>query len=87
MKLALAAVEEVEYFRSKAEDIKDTSEEAYLVDVAEVDLAVAMEEEETIGAVEKMLKWCNIITYHNWRFTFHMTSLTMNGTGYLSQKE
>ena len=55
MKLALAAVEEAADFRTEAEDIKDAVEEADLEDVAEVDLAVAMEEEETIGAVYKMI--------------------------------
>ena len=56
MNLALAAVEEAAYLRTKAEDIKDVAEEAYLEDVAEVDLGVAMEEEETIGALDKMLE-------------------------------
>ena len=45
MKLSLAAVEEVEYFRNVAEDIKYAVEEANLEDVAEVYLAVVMEEE------------------------------------------
>ena len=61
-------------------------EEEDLSDVEEVDLYVAMEEEETIGAVEKMIKWCNKMTDHNWRFTHHFTPLTMNGTGYIRQK-
>ena len=81
MKLALAAVEEAEYFRSEGEDIKDAVEEADMSDVAEVYLDMAMEEEETIGAVDKMIKWCDVITDHNWMFTHHMTSLTMNGAG------
>ena len=56
-------------------------EEADLVKVVEIDLAAAMEKKETIGAVEKILEWCDAMTDHNWRFTRHMTSLTMNGTG------
>ena len=56
-------------------------EEAYLVDVSEVDLAVAMEEEENTGAVDKMLEYFNEMKDHNWRFNRHMNSLTMNGTG------
>ena len=52
----------------------------------EVDLAVSMEEEETIGAVDKMLKWCDAMTDHNWRFNRHMTPLTMNCIGYLRHK-
>ena len=64
MKLVLTAVEQAEYFRTeaedfrtKAEDIKDAVEEAYLADVAEVRLAVVMEEEETTGSVDKIIKW------------------------------
>ena len=74
-------------FRTEAEDIKYTVGEADPADMAEVDLVLAMEEEETIGALEKILEWCNAMTDHNWRFTRHMTSLTKNGTGYLRQKE
>ena len=44
-------------FRTEAEDTKDAVEEADLEEVSEVDLEVAMEEEETIGAVDKMLEW------------------------------
>ena len=44
-------------FRTEAEDMKDAVEEADLGDVSEVDLDVAMEEEENIGAVDKMLEW------------------------------
>ena len=72
-------MEEAAVFRSMAEDIKDALEKADLADVAEVYLSVDMEEEETIGAVDKMLEWCNLVTDHNWRFTCHMTSLTING--------
>ena len=93
MKLVLAAVEETEYFmteaedlRTRAEDIKDAVEEAYLADVAEVHLAVAMEEEETTGSVDKILKWCDAMTDNNWIFTCHMTSLKMNDIGCLRQK-
>ena len=32
-------------------------EEADLEDVSEVDIVAAMEEEESIGAVDKMLEW------------------------------
>ena len=81
MKVALAAVEEAEALKEEAEDIKDAVEEADLADMAELDLDVAMQEEETIGAVGKMLEWCDAMTDYNWRFTRHMTSLTMNGTG------
>ena len=70
----------------EAENIKDGVEEAYLAGVEEVDLVVDMEEEETICAVEKMLEWCDAMTDNNRRFIRNMTSLTMNGTGYLSQK-
>ena len=42
MNLALTAVEEAEYFRAEAGDIKDAVEEADLEDVAELDLSVAM---------------------------------------------
>ena len=73
MKLSLAEVKEAAYFRNKAEDIKDAAEEEDMADVAEVDLAVATEEEETIGALDKMLEWCDSITDHNWRFNRHMT--------------
>ena len=86
MNLALAAVGEVADFRNDVEDIKDAVEEADLEDVVEVDLAMAMEEEETIGAADKIIESCDAMTYHNWRFTRHMTSLTMNGTGYPIQK-
>ena len=86
MKLALEVVEEAVYFRCKAEDIKDAVEEVDLADVEEVYMVVAMEEEETIGAVDKILEWCDAMMGHNWRFIFHMTSLTINGTGYLIQK-
>ena len=68
----------------EAENIKDGVEEAYLAGVEEVDLVVDMEEEETICAVEKMLEWCDAMTDNNRRFIRNMTSLTMNGTGYLS---
>ena len=44
MKLALAAVEETEYFRTKAEYIKDAVEDSDLEYLADVDLVVAMEE-------------------------------------------
>ena len=47
--------------------------EADLVDVTEVDLAVAMEEEEIIGAVYKMLEWCNTMMYQNLRFIHRIT--------------
>ena len=86
MKLAFAAVEEARENRTEAEDIKDAVEEADLAEVTEVDLAMAMEEEETIGAADKIIESCDAMTYHNWRFTRHMTSLTMNGTGYPIQK-
>ena len=81
------AVEEAVYFRDETEDIKDAVEEADLEDVTELDMAVAVEEEETIGAVEKILEWCDAMTDQNWRFICHMTSLTMNGTDYLRQTE
>ena len=80
-------MEEAEYFRSKAENIKDALKEANLADVTEVDLFVAMEEEGTICLVDKMLEWCNTMMDHNWRLIHHMTSLTSNGTGYLRKKE
>ena len=70
----------------EAENIKDGVEEAYLAGVEEVYMVVDMEEEETICAVEKMLEWCDAMTDNNRRFIRNMTSLTMNGTGYLSQK-
>ena len=57
MKMAPVAVQEAVYFKAKAEDIKDGVEEADLEDVAEVDIVAAMEEEESIGAVDKMLEW------------------------------
>ena len=79
-------MEEAVNFRTEVEDIKDAMEEAYLADVTDVDLAMNMEEEEKIGAVDNMLKWCDAMTDHNWRFTCHMTSLTMNDTGFLRQK-
>ena len=81
MKLELAAAEEAVYFRSKAEDIKDAAEEADLADVAEVDIFVATKEEEIIGTVDNMLKWCDTMIDKNWRFIHYMNSLTMNGTG------
>ena len=56
MNLALAAVEEAADFRNDVEDIKDAGKEADMEEVAEVDLAVAMEEGETIGSVDKMLE-------------------------------
>ena len=87
MKLALVAVEEAVYFKSKTEDINETVEEADLSDAVEVDLLLEIEEEEAIGVVDKMLKWCNVMTYHSWRFIRNMTSLTMNVTGYLRHKE
>ena len=40
-------------------------EKADLVDVAEVDLDVDIEEGETIGKVYKMIEWCNATTDHN----------------------
>ena len=55
-------MEEAVNFRSEVEDIKDAVEEVDLKDAVEVDLVVAMEEEETIGAVEKMLEWCDVMT-------------------------
>ena len=61
-------------------------EEVNLADLSEVDLDVAMEEEETIGAVDKILEWCDSMTDHNWRFTRHMNSLTMNEIFCLRQK-
>ena len=86
LKLALAAVEEAKDFRAEAEDVKDAVEEADMAEVVEVDLAVAMEEEEITGKVDKMLKWCDAMAYHNWRLNRHMNSLMMNGKVYLSQK-
>ena len=80
MNLALAAVGEVAYFRNDVEDIKDAVEEADLEDVVEVDLSMAMEEEKTICAVDKMLKLCDAMTDHNWSLTCHMTSIKINGT-------
>ena len=56
MKLVLATVEEAVDFRADPEDIKNMVEEADLVDMAEVDLVVTIEEKETIGAVDKMLQ-------------------------------
>ena len=79
MKLALAAVQEAADFRTETEDIKDAVEEANLADLVEVDLSGAMEEEETIGALDKMLEWCDAMKDTNWSFTRHMNSLTMNG--------
>ena len=81
MKLTLAAVEEAVDFRAEAEDIKDAAEEADLADVAEVDIFVATKEEEIIGTVDNMLKWCDTMIDKNWRFIHYMNSLTMNGTG------
>ena len=86
MKLALVAVEEAVYFRYEAEDTKDAVEEEDLADVAEVYLVVAMQEEETMGAVDKILERCDAMMDYNWRFIRHMTLLTMNGTGYLRYK-
>ena len=57
MNLALVVVEEAVDFRSEAEYIKDAVEEVDLADVAEVDLVVAMDKEETIVEVDNMLKW------------------------------
>ena len=57
MKLSLAVVGEAEDLSTKAEDIQDAVEEADLADVAEVELTMAMEEEETIGAVYNMIEW------------------------------
>ena len=45
MNLALTAVEEALDFRANEEDMKDAVQEAYLAELAEVDLVVAMEEE------------------------------------------
>ena len=53
--LALAAMEEAEDFRNEAEDIKGAGEEANLADMLELDLAMAMEEEKTIGAVDNII--------------------------------
>ena len=39
-----------------------------------------------MGAVDKILERCDAMMDYNWRFIRHMTSLTMNGTGYLIQK-
>ena len=79
-------VKEAVYFKARAEDIMDAVEEANLENVEEVDPVVAMGKKETIGAVEKMVKWCDVMTDPNWRFIRHMTSLTMNITGYLRHK-
>ena len=87
MNLALAEVEEAAYSRTDEEDIKGASEEADLADVTEVYLAVALEEEETVGAVDNIIEWYDTIMDHNLRFTRHMTSLIMNSTCYLRQKE
>ena len=57
------------------------AEEADLAGVEEVDLVVAMKEEEMIGTVDKILEWCDAMTDHNCRFIRHMISLTMNVTG------
>ena len=86
MKLALAAVKEAVYFRAETADIKDTAEEVYLADMVDVYLFMAMEEEESIGAVQNILEWCNVMTDHSWRFIRHMTLLAINGTGSLRQK-
>ena len=87
MNLTLAVVEEAEDFKAKAEDITDAVEESDLVDVAGVDMVVEMEEAETICALEKMRKWCNVMTDHSWKFTRIMISLTMNGKVYLRHRE
>ena len=79
-------VEDAADFRTKSEDIKDAVEEKDIPTVAEADLAMAMEEEEIIGAVDKIIEWCDAMTNHIWRFIHNMTSLTMNGTGYLRHK-
>ena len=63
--MALAAVEEAAYFRANVEDTKNAVEEADLADVEEVDLVVNMEEEKTIGKVDKCFEWCNAMTYHS----------------------
>ena len=76
MKLVLEAMVEAVDFKSKAEDIKDAVEEAYLADVAEVDLVVEMKEEESIDAIYKMLECYNVMTDHSLRFIRHMTPLT-----------
>ena len=65
MNLALAVVEEAADFSTKAEYIKDAVKVADLKDVVEVYMFVAIEEEETICAVDKMLEWCNLVTDHN----------------------
>ena len=57
------------------------------MDVAKADIVVEMEEEEAIGAVNKILKLCDITTDHIWRFIRNMTLLTMNVPCYLTQKE
>ena len=87
MKMALAAVEKLVYFGAEAKDIKDAVEEIDLADVAKVDLVVHIEEEENIGAVDKMIVWCNEMMDQNWWFIYHMTSRTMNCISYLRQKE
>ena len=86
MKLSLHVVEEAEDFRTKEEYIKDAVKESDLANVSEVDLVVAMEEEETIFSVDNMIESCNVMTYHNWSCTHRMTSIKMNGTGYLRHK-
>ena len=55
MMLALAAMEEASDFRTEVEDIKGAGEEANLADVVQLDLAVDMEEEKTIGAVDNII--------------------------------
>ena len=62
-------------------------EEADLADVAEVDIVVDMKEEKTMCAVENMIEWFYAMMDHNWGCIRHMTSLAMNGTGYLRHKE
>ena len=57
MKLALAAVEKAVDFRDVMEDIKDAEKDAYLADKAKVELVMSIEEEETIGPVDKIIDW------------------------------
>ena len=39
------------------EDIKDAEKDAYLADKAKVELVMSIEEEETIGPVDKIIDW------------------------------
>ena len=87
MNLALTAVEEAEYFRAEAGDIKDAVEEADLEDVAQVDMDMDMKGEEIIDAEDKMQEWCDAMTDQNWRFTCNITSLTIDVTVYPRKKE